>query len=162
MSRLISTNDTAKLIRKALKDNFPDTKFGVRSKKYSGGSSITVSYTDGPPYKAVKKVAERFEGASFDGMRDLKEYKTHVDENGEMVHYGPDFVFVNRDYSDAATYWATRYVLETQHLTVWRNGELTDWDGEGDYNKESVMIGQSREYVDAYARTRILQDLDLS
>ena len=40
----VTTADTARLIRSALKAAFPDTKFSVRSRTYAGGSSIDVSY----------------------------------------------------------------------------------------------------------------------
>lgn len=160
-SILISTNDTAKLLRQALKQTFPGTKFSVRSNKYSGGSSLNVRYEDGPSYSDVDKVAQQFAGATFDGMQDLKEYTTHINEKGEAVQYGPDFVFVNRDYSNAAFSCAVKYTLETQHLTVWQDGELVDWNGEGDYSKQNVMIGHTRQYVGAYAQ-RVLSDMDLS
>ena len=101
----ISTNDTAKMIRKELKHYFPNTKFSVRGHKYSGGSSINISWVDGPMQNEVDKITKRFEGASFDGMIDLKSYETSfvVLEGSTLpieVHYGADFVFTNRDISD--------------------------------------------------------------
>jgi hypothetical protein len=106
MSRRISTVDTAKEIRKALKHNFPGVKFSVRSKSYSGGSSIRVCWTDGPLSRVVDKVVKRYEGASFDGMIDLKSYHddviSHEDGSTEVVHWGADFVFTSRDSSDEA------------------------------------------------------------
>lgn len=44
MTDYIGLADTAKLMRKALAKNFPGVKFYVRSKSYSGGSSINVYY----------------------------------------------------------------------------------------------------------------------
>lgn len=38
----IDTADVAKILRKALKHDFPATKFRVRSRRYAGGSSIDV------------------------------------------------------------------------------------------------------------------------
>lgn len=49
----VSTVETAKLIRKQLARRFPGIKFAVRSKTYSGGSGITVQWTDGPLTKQV-------------------------------------------------------------------------------------------------------------
>jgi hypothetical protein len=40
----LSTAETAALMRKALKTAFPNVKFSVVSKVYTGGSSINVSY----------------------------------------------------------------------------------------------------------------------
>lgn len=101
MTRYISTTDTAKLIRQALAAAFPGMKFSVKSKSYSGGSSISISWIDGPTSKEVEAVAGNFEGASFDGMIDLKSY--HESElNGETVRFGADFVHCNRNYSAQA------------------------------------------------------------
>ena len=100
----ITTNDTAKMIRKTLKNQFPSVKFSVRSDKYSGGSSINVSYTDGPFAREVEAVVKFYEGATFDGSIDLKEYKTTMmilegDEMPTEVKFGADYVFVNRNTS---------------------------------------------------------------
>lgn len=96
--RYLTCAETAKLVRAALKAEFPTVKFSVHSKTYSGGSSINVSWQDGPATKMVERIAKRFAGASFDGMIDLKSY--HDSElNGETVHFGADYVFCNRTFS---------------------------------------------------------------
>lgn len=101
--RYVSVTDTAKEIRKALKHNFPGVKFSVRSKSYSGGASIRVSWTDGPVGERVDKVVKRYEGAGFDAMQDLKTYHddviSHEDGSVERVHWGSDYVFIERDTS---------------------------------------------------------------
>lgn len=91
--------ETATFVRKALKDAFPKEKFSVRSHSYSGGASIDIRWTDGLTEHEVKQVVDRFSGATFDGMQDLKEYVSREDENGVNVHYGADFIFCHRDYS---------------------------------------------------------------
>lgn len=100
----ISTADTAKIIRKELKHYFPNVKFSVRSHSYSGGSSINVSWVDGPTANEVDSIAKRFQGASFDGMTDSKSYHNSfvILEGSTLpveVHYGADYVFTNRDLS---------------------------------------------------------------
>ena len=105
MAQRISTKDTAKMIREALKAEFPTTKFSVRSSIYSGGSSINISWTDGPTQSQVDQIGKRFEGASFDGMIDLKSYHNSLitfpgDELPTEVQFGADFVFSNRSLSD--------------------------------------------------------------
>lgn len=97
--KYFSTRDTAKIIRKALKESFPDVKFSVRSSVYSGGSSIDVSWTDGPCMALVESITDLFNGSYFDGMTDYKGSKTHI-FNGERIHWGPDFVFCRREVSD--------------------------------------------------------------
>lgn len=101
--RSISLVDTAKMLRGALKAEFPGTKFSVRSKSYSGGASITASWTDGPTSAAVQKVCDRYNGAEFDGMIDLKSYKDSIittADGMETVSFGADYVFTRREFSD--------------------------------------------------------------
>lgn len=99
----ISLTDTAKLIRETLKVEFPDVKFSVRSKSYSGGSSIDIRWTDGPTSKQVATFTGMFEGASFDGMIDLKSYRSITNEDGEEIHYSVDFIFEHRECSRELT-----------------------------------------------------------
>jgi hypothetical protein len=111
----ISCADTAKLLRAALKSAFPGVAFSVKSKTYSMGASITVSWTDGPSSPEVTKVCNRFECADFDGMTDCKNYRHHARlANGEIVRFGrseglpdgaeevhlrADYIFTDRTYS---------------------------------------------------------------
>jgi len=99
MTKYFSTAETAKMIRKALAESFPGIKFSVRSKTYSGGSSINVSWTDGPTAKMVDAIAGTFSGAYFDGMQDYKG-STYAMIDGETVKFGADFIFTAREHSD--------------------------------------------------------------
>lgn len=103
-TRELSTTETAKEIRTFLKGEYPGVKFSVRSSNYAGGSSIDVTWTDGPRASAVSANLERFEGATFDGMSDMKEYKdptllANPDGSLETIRYGVDFVLTHRDIS---------------------------------------------------------------
>ena len=69
--RYVDTAESAKLVRAALKKEFPQTKFSVRISRYSMGSSIHVSYTDGPNTSEVNKIADQFCGGRFDSTIDL-------------------------------------------------------------------------------------------
>jgi hypothetical protein len=99
------TAGTAILIREALKKAFPTTKFSVRSSTYSGGSSVDISYTDGPAYEAVDAICDEFQYGDFDGMDDSYNHRDKpmlVDENGPYyVSYGAKYVHVSREYSAA-------------------------------------------------------------
>lgn len=75
--RYLTTAETAKLVREALKQFFPGQKFSVRSKNYAGGSSIDVSWIDGPTCEAVQKVTDSYEGGRFDGQCDLAYHAEH-------------------------------------------------------------------------------------
>ena len=101
MSKFISCADTAKLLRLALKEAFPEIKFSVRSSVYAGGASIDVGWIDGPKSDQVKAIVERFAGATFNGMTDYKGGHVHQ-FRGEEVHFGADFIFANRRISSAA------------------------------------------------------------
>ncbi len=93
----IDTADVAKLIRRELKV-FKGTKFRVRSSRYAGGSSIRVSWTDGPTTDQVNEVVGFMHGATFDGMTDMQSYHDSM-LYGEKVHFGNSFLFVNREIS---------------------------------------------------------------
>lgn len=97
--RYVSLKETNQHIRAALKQAFPGVKFSVVGDSYAGGASTNVRYVDGPPVKDVEAVVKFFAGATFDGMIDLKEYVSRQ-FGGEEVHFGADFVFVNRSVSD--------------------------------------------------------------
>lgn len=99
--KYISTTETAKMIRKSLKEAFPGVKFSVVSSKYAGGSSINIRWTDGPTDEQVNEITSRFEGAYFDGSIDYKGYR-YAMIGGEQVHFSADFIFLNRGYSDEA------------------------------------------------------------
>ena len=135
--------ETAKLVRGALKKAFPGQKFSVRSKTYSGGASIDVSYTDGPTAVEVERVVGKFSGADFDGMIDLKTYTDHwlmpdgtvqvahargtegsrgylpevindpPSPNAKLVSFGADYVFVHRDVSDE---WREEVIQEFERV----------------------------------------------
>lgn len=103
-SDYVPVAEAAKQMRVALKRHFPKVKFAVRSKSYTGGASISVSYTNGPRVSDVDKIAQRFAGADFDPMIDLKSSRESVlvGADGAMrsVRYGSDYVFVTRHISD--------------------------------------------------------------
>lgn len=101
MEKYINVVETAKLLRKALKEAFPTIKFKVKSNSYSGGASIDVKYVDGPTYDAVNKIAKQFQGCYFDGMTDYKGY-LYKSFQGEEVTFGANFVFVKREFSAPA------------------------------------------------------------
>lgn len=102
-TRYMTCAETAKLVRKALKQAFPTVKFSVVSNTYSGGASINVKYVDGPRHADVEAVARRFQGGYFDGTTDYKGGHVHAlaDAPNQPVHFGADFVFVRQEISPA-------------------------------------------------------------
>jgi hypothetical protein len=130
--KYLTVTDTAKLIRAALKESFPSVKFSVRSKSYSGGSSINIGWTDGPTSAQVDAVADQFEGGYFDGMIDYKGSVYHK-LDGEPVHFCADFVFCNQRLSDELIARGIAVVVKEyggcEPITVaeYRNGGAWAW-----------------------------------
>lgn len=142
--KYISCADTAKLLRAALKEAFPETKFSVRSKTYSGGASISVEYENGPSVTKADQVANQFAGADFDGMQDLKTYKEAM-FNGERVHFGADFVFVNRNLSAETRERIARFLAEIYGVDFVSMNDYPEI-GAGHHDWHSLVWQYSREH----------------
>ena len=150
--KFISVTETAKIIRGELKTAFSKTKFSVRSSSYSGGASICVSWSDGPAESKVSAIVKQFEGSSFDGYTDSKNYH-HSTYNGEEVYFGADYVNTERKTS--------RLFVE-----VVTNAFCAYWG----YDRSKVKINGSPEhaYADAWSLghnveqelNRLLRDTD--
>ena len=91
----LTTKDTAKLIRKELKNAFVGIKFSVTCDNYAGGSSIWVTYdrVTGIAQSAVSAVVDKFESKKFDGSTDSTVYVTG-EIDGVPVKFGNHFLFV--------------------------------------------------------------------
>lgn len=144
----LTAAETARLIRAQLKREFPGVKFSVRSKSYSMGASINVSWTDGPSKPRVEQVTSGFEGGGFDGMIDLAysvsswllpdgsaTWARSPGTEGSMgmhqaydyppptpgarlVHFGADSVFLERSYSLGVYTAAAERVARQRGLPV--------------------------------------------
>ena len=88
---------TAKKVRKAVKAAFPGQKFSVTTDNYSMGSSIDVSWIDGPMQDEVSDVARKFSSTSFDGMDDSSNH--HGYEFEGQRYQGADYIFATRHLS---------------------------------------------------------------
>ena len=144
--KYLSCAETAKLIRQALKQNFPLIKFSVYCKR---GGSINVTWNNGPTTKQVDKIAGQFEGSGFDGMQDLSypiehyitkdgtvclaeihhnldHKKFEAPPDSEKVQFGSRFVFCYRNISpqytkEVAEKIANDYGLDAQ-IEIKRSG----------------------------------------
>lgn len=96
MARYIPVVETAKLVRNALKAEFPGIKFSVHSKATS--TSINISWVDGPIRSAVDAIVEQFKGSDFDGVTDTRYSRTST-LNGEQVRFGANFIPTRRKMS---------------------------------------------------------------
>ena len=84
----------AKLIRKELKEKYPEIKFVVRSSSFSGGDDVNVDYTNGVPADEIRKIINKYQAGSFDGMTDM--YNYDYDKTGPTSKY----IFANRHISE--------------------------------------------------------------
>jgi len=96
--RYVSCTETAKMVRQALREAFPEVKFSVRSSSYAGGASVRVAWNEGPLEDQVKSIVDVFSGSEFDGMTDCKNSNRHL-INGNPVRFEADYIFCNRDVS---------------------------------------------------------------
>jgi len=125
MTEYVSSTAAAKMMRATLKKAFPGVKFSVRK----DGSSINVSWIDGPTDKMVSAVTAAFEGEGFDGMIDMRYskvsyllkdgtvlvgrssgttgsmgvregYTNELPEGAQEIRFLSSFVFTKRQISD--------------------------------------------------------------
>jgi len=53
---------------------YPTVDFSVKSEGFSMGNAIRVRWTDGPTVEQVKKISDKYQQGSFDGMTDIYDY----------------------------------------------------------------------------------------
>lgn len=95
MTIYVSATDTAKHVRAALKENFPGTRFSVRTTKYAGGASLDVNWTGGPTTPKVDAVIKDYEGTEPDASGDFCDPVTH-EKNGDRIQYGARHILTSR------------------------------------------------------------------
>ena len=124
----------AKEIRQILKKQFPLTKFSVRSKFYSMGSSIRVCWLDGPTQKEVEEVASSKKQVSYDSC-------------GEILSGGNQFVFCERDYSEAIYRSA---VNKMKPWTTWAHVDFEAIEYRVNDDGSCYLSGDIRDANDVY------------
>lgn len=158
MARFISVAETAKLVRAALKENFPGVKFSVRSDSYAGGASIDVYWTDGPTESAVVAIVNQFRGADFDGMTDSMHYRKNF-LNGEEVHFGADFIPTNRYMSrtlveQVVKKFCSEYEVDASEIKIKGEDHRAHVDAHTlGWNMEQVLNQMLRNF-DAYVNPK--------
>lgn len=155
-TRYISTTDTAKEVRKALRAQWPGVKFSVRKGTGTGSAWIRVSWEDGPRYEDVRQVVDRFEGARFNGMTDSYDQMpdqlvvTTAGELPEVINYVCDGINCDRDFSEQAIRAVARELIE-QNPRLFANLAITAGDlehlGEGEIRGAFDIIAAADECV---------------
>lgn len=139
-----SLRAAAKNIRIELGRAFPGVKFSVKSRRFSGGDAIDVSWIDGPVSAQVDAIIDRYSAGSFNGMEDLYEYSRDAwtDAFGDAK-----YVHSRREMSDAAIGRAIRLVSSKYALPAdvevsvasYRKGALWSVPFDGGHGKQSVQ-----------------------
>jgi len=162
-SKYLTAAETAKIVRKVLKREFPEITFGVTSETYSGGASISVQWIDGPTEKQVMAHIGVFAGKGFDGMIDLSYYKDAwmtpdgkvypaksqgsgnsggMDEpydlpapspDAELVHFGSGYIHARRHHSPALV---RRVAAEMTAKTGWQAPPIVETESYWSRTKE--------------------------
>lgn len=83
----------AKAIRKELKEAFPTDKFSVRSSNFAGGNAVSIEMKESDTDTSeVRKLLDKYEYGSFDGMTDMYNYDNKRDDIPQVkyVHLAID------------------------------------------------------------------------
>ena len=111
--RYLRTGEVSKNLKELLKRRFPNVKFSVRSKSFSGGDDVTVSYVDGPAYAKVKRLVDMFCDSSTDITGD---YRDHTPSAFNDVFGGFSYTWTNREISDELKADIGRLITEKFNL----------------------------------------------
>lgn len=95
-----SCAEVAKLVRAALKESFPGTKFSVKSHTYSMGATVSVCWMDGPNEAQVESITNLFYGLQSEGVDSTTTRVKYV-VDGVPVKFLADQVLVQRVFSEA-------------------------------------------------------------
>jgi len=94
----LTVAETASLIRRSLKEAFPDVNFLVRDQSDSGGASVSVEWLDGPNQTQVEAIAHRFRAAYFDSSIHYQGSRLAMLDGCE-IRFGTAFVRCQRSFS---------------------------------------------------------------
>lgn len=91
-------------LRTELRRAFPGHKFRVTTERYSGGTSLSVAWTDGPALSRVEAIADKYQPGHFDGMTDCYEYMPSA---WTEAFGSAKYVQTTRNFSPALSAWAS-------------------------------------------------------
>lgn len=153
---VVSTVDTAKVVRKALKAAFPGVKFTVRARAYH---SMFINWTDGPKEREVEEITNQFIGIVGERSMcgDYYTSKQYID-NGHGAHYDLMNVLCWRAISDETLEAATQSIIEAsgmgeqEFVTMWKGDTKADWtEVENVLSKVQNTYGQGAMWGQLFA-----------
>lgn len=137
----------AKDIRKALKEAFPGIKFSVRTRKYSMGQSIDVSWTDGPSGNQVNEITKKFECV-------------HRDQFGDILSGGNMYVMTHREVSPELREWAKNFYYEiyTPDEREWERDRMINCIAAFDPDYTASPVDANRFFEDAIQPEKVKEE----
>ena len=140
--------ETAKMIRKDLKKAFPKTKFYVRSDTYAGGSSVDVTWENGPVTSDVNMVVHKYQYGHFDGQTDCYDVDSSRNDIPQV-----QYVQVSREVCETIKEQVFKWLQKT-HIHF---DEVFSIDECNPNLQMSWNVWTPREYI-----YRVLAKLDLT
>ena len=128
-------------MRRLLNGAFPGVVFRFKSDSFSGGSSIDVSWENGPTPGAVKRISDQFQDSDFDGMQDMSISRDDGEGFRAWMGYAK-YVSENRHVSDEIRA-AVRAGLEARRMFgEWENkDQVLDRETWQLLNKTAIPAG---------------------
>lgn len=124
---------------------FPGVKFSIKTRRFSGGDAIDVSWIDGPTSKQVDEIIDRYSAGSFNGMEDISEYS----RNAWIEAFGDaKYVHSQRRMSDEAIAKAIRLARakygaevfgDAVTVEAYRKGALWNVQFAGGWGRENMQ-----------------------
>ena len=149
MKKISEHAAAAKAIRKELKDKFPDTKFSVTSKSYSGGDSISISWENGAQEKEVRKITGKYTYGSFDPSTDMYNYNSSNSGLPQTKH-----IFLNREITQDV--WDRLFEQAKSKFSELRNELGLDETNQELFEKFSFWT--ARNFIAHLLKNRTLQE----
>lgn len=141
-----SLTTAAKNVRIELKRAFPGISFQVRSKRFSGGNDLRVSWIDGPNKQQVEAIIKAYSAGDFDGMTDSYDYRK---DRAFTEAFGcAKYVFAERQYSDAAIASAIRTVTNRYRFDGIAPPSVEDYRMGRCWNASPIMGGDLQHRSD--------------
>lgn len=134
--KTITMTEIGAMLRRSLKEAFPDVTFSVRMSR-GRSNSFDVSWTDGPSIDQVDAVAEVYAGSYFDGMQDLQGAR-YFELDGVPVRLDNDYVSTRRDFSDLAISRAIARVL-SKYAEAFQSAGLAERPTVEEYRRGALM-----------------------
>lgn len=158
MSIYVPITLVAKTVKSRLNKYFPDVKWSVRSEKYSMGSTLHVSWNDGPTKEQVKEIVDIYHGSHYEqnGGDSIKAYHDITcPETGKQIKCGNDHLSYHRGFSfKACEQLVKEFIIKypsvlDSDFEIKENWDHKFWYVLGNRNKE--IPGAARTYFNDVA-----------